>query len=220
MMLPSTEFIPNTVLDQRADSLFREHERRSGSPITLPVPIEAIIEHTLELRVLCIPIEESPGEIILARIDPDYDGHATIQLNDNRIAHFEEFFGTEQFSFAHEVGHWVLHLDRGRSRQMGLQLTELGQVSEVVLCRRMSAGDRRELQAERFAAFLLLPEHLIRPHAQDYDLSRWSGIAAIAHDCGVSKRAMARRLDELGLVNLGPEGQLLRDDRNTSIRLI
>ncbi len=69
-MLPPPEFIPDTVLEQRALDLVREHERRKGVKITLPVPIESVIEQTLDLRVVWVPIEELPGEIILARIDP------------------------------------------------------------------------------------------------------------------------------------------------------
>ena len=157
MMLPWPEFIPDGVLEQRAIDLLREHERRSGAPVCLPVPIEAIVERTLGLRVVWLPIEERPGEIILARIDPDYRGHPTIQMNENRVAHFEEFFGTEQFSLAHEAGHWVLHYGRGRGRQLGLLPGTTEGTSTSVLCRRMSDGDRRELQADRFAAYLTYP---------------------------------------------------------------
>lgn len=208
-MLPSPEFIPDGVLERRACELLREHERLTGVVVCLPVPIEAIVERTLSLRVVWLPIEEMPGEIILARIDPDYLGHPTIQMNENRAAHFEEFFGTEQFSLAHEVGHWVLHYGRGYSRQLGLLPEASAGDSRAVLCRRMSDADRRELQADRFAAFLLLPEHLLRPTTEGYDLLRWAGVAALARDCGVSKRAMSLRLEALGLIRLGVAGELL-----------
>lgn len=209
MTLPSPEFMPDAVLEQRAVDLLREHERRKGLPVSLPVPIEAIVEHTLDLRVVWLPIEEIPGEIILARIDPDYRGHPTIQMNENRVAHFAEFFGTEQFSLAHEAGHWVLHYGRGRGRQLDLLPDVADLAGGSVLCRRMSDVARRELQADRFAAYLLLPEHLVRPVGNRYDLVRWSGVARFARDSGVSKRAMARRLDSLDLIRLDPAGELL-----------
>lgn len=212
-MLPSPEFIPDAVLEQRSINLLREHEQRKRCRASLPVPIEAIVEHTLGLRVVWLPIEEDPGEIILARIDPDYLGHPTIQMNENRAAHFEQFFGTEQFSLAHEAGHWVLHYGRGRGRQLGLLPEAVESDGSPVLCRRMSDADRREIQADRFAAYLLLPEHLVRPAGDHHDLSRWSGVARFARDCGVSKRAMARRLDSLGLIRLGPGGELLAPDQ-------
>ncbi|MDP9364055.1 MAG: ImmA/IrrE family metallo-endopeptidase [Chloroflexota bacterium] len=214
MTLPSPRFIPDAVLERRALDLLREHERRTGSPISLPVPIDAIVERTLGLRVVWLPIEEQPGEIILARIDPDYRGHPTIQMNENRVAHFEGFFGTEQFSLAHEAGHWVLHYGRGRGRQLGLLPDTAEQADAVVLCRRMSDGDRRELQADRFAAYLLLPEHLVRPAVARFDLIRRGDVTRLARDCGVSKRAMARRLDSLGMVHLGVNGELLPCERS------
>ncbi len=209
MSLPSPEFIPDSVLEQRALDLLREHERRKGSSVALPVPIESIIEHTLGLRVVWLPIEERPGEIILARIDPDYLGLPTIQMNENRAAHFEEFFGTEQFSLAHEVGHWILHYGRGHGRQLALLPETNEQTNGPLLCRRVSDGDRRELQADRFAAFLLLPEYLLRRVADPYALVRWAGVTALARHCGVSKRAMVRRLEGLGLIALGPTGELI-----------
>lgn len=209
MMHPSPEFIPDAVLERRAMDLLQEHERRTGAGISLPIPIEAIVEHTLDLRVVWLPIEELPGEIILARIDPNYLGHPTIQMNENRAAHFEKFFGTEQFSLAHEAGHWVLHYARGRSRQLGLLPTTENHGTATMLYRRMSNSDRRELQAERFAAYLLLPEHLLCPAANRYDLIRWTGLAQLARDSGVSKRAMVRRLDALGLIHLAADGKVL-----------
>lgn len=212
-MLPSPGFIPDAALEQRAVDLLHEHERRTGTPVSLPVPIDAIVERTLGLQVVWLPIEELPGEIILARIDPDYRGHPTIQMNENRIAHFEEFFGTEQFSLAHEAGHWVLHLACGRRRQLELLPGTAESTDGVVLCRRLSDGERREIQADRFAAYLLMPEHLLRPVATRLDLARWSGVARFARDSGVSKRAMARRLDGLGLIRLGPAGELIASDR-------
>lgn len=221
-MLPSPEFIPDSVLEQRAIDLLREHERRKGLISSVPVPIEAIVEHTLGLRVVWLPIEEFPGEIILARLDPDYLGHPTIQMNENRTGHFDEFFGTEQFSLAHEAGHWVLHFGRGRGRQLGLLPGTADQGDAPILCRRMSDSNRRELQAERFAAFLLMPEHLVRPAAARHNVIHWTGIKSLAHDCGVSKRAMALRLDALGMIRLGPAGELMpaRQSDNPELLLI
>jgi hypothetical protein len=200
MILPGVEFVPDAVLERRAIDLIREHERRRGVRVGLPIPIEAIVEQTLGLKVVWVAIEEAPGEIILARIDPAYLGHPTIQLNERRLSHFEEFFGTEAFSLAHEAGHWVLHLGRGESRQVGLIDSVEDDAMRPVLCRRMNDGDRRELQADRFAAFLLMPEYLVRGVLAGFELDRWTGVADLARRCGVSKRAMTRRLQELRVV--------------------
>lgn len=210
MPLPVPPFIPDADLERRASGVLRQYEQDRGRPVSLPVPIEHIIERTLSLQLVWVTIEEQPGEIILARIDPAYQGRPTIQLNERRQDHFEEYFGTEQYSLAHEVGHWVLHLDRGRSRQLGFQGFMGAEDTAPLLCRRMSDSDRREFQAERFAAFLIMPEDLIREAATGHDLTHWSSVAELARACGVSKRALVRRLDDLALVTVQPDGQLAR----------
>jgi hypothetical protein len=204
-MFPAVEFLPDAVIERRALAILREHEERAGKTVTIPIPIERILEKTLQLRLCWREIGEASNDIILARIDPSDDGYPTVQLNQRRLSHFETFFGTEQYSMAHEAGHWVLHLDRGRSSQLALFGLD-GQ--DTVLCRRLSDHDRRELQAERFAAFLLLPEHLVRPLLSGRDLSRPSVIAELARFCHVSKTAMRKRLESLGEILVGPDGQI------------
>ena len=205
MSLPIPEFVPDAVLERRALSLIREHEGRCGQRVQLPVPIDLIVEQTLELRVVPVEIEEGPGEIILARITPDYLGWPTIQFNERRMQHFEEYFGTESFSLGHEAGHWLLHYNRGRSSQVALPGFMDTTTSDVpILCRRLTSDDRREIQAERFAAYLLMPEYLVAPLVADRKLDSWDEIRVLARDCGVSRRAFTRRLEELGILTSKP----------------
>jgi hypothetical protein len=201
MNLPTPDFVPDQVLARRALDLLREHERRSGEPVSLPVPIELIVEQTLQLRIVPVGIEEANGEVILARITPDYLGHPTIQLNERRMEHFEEYFGTEAFSLGHEAGHWVLHYDRGRSDQLSLPGILDGDLAPpFVLCRRLTSADRREIQAERFAAYLLMPENLVAELVRGRTLDVPNEIRDLARQCGVSRRAFVRRLEELGRI--------------------
>ncbi len=213
MSLPAPPFILDARLEQRALRLLGEYERERGTTITLPIPVEKIIERTLGLGLVWLPIMELPGDIILARIDPQYLGQPTIQMNEYRRDHFEAYFGTEAFSLAHEAAHWVLHYDRGRSEQLGIPGLTSATAGAPILCRRLSDGDRREFQAERFAAYLLMPELLLREAIRGLDLTSWSVIAALARTCGVSKRALTRRLIEIGEVTIGEDNRLLRSER-------
>lgn len=207
MSLPAPDFVPDEVLARRALALLREHERHSGERVSLPVPVELIIERTLQLRIVPVDIEETDGEVILARITPDYLGHPTIQLNERRMQHFEEYFGTEAFSLGHEAGHWVLHYDRGRSDQPSLPgLLDGDLAPPPVLCRRLTSADRREFQAERFAAYLLMPEHLMTDLVGGRKLDAVGEIRDLARQCGVSRRAFIRRLEELGCIRPSPGG--------------
>lgn len=208
MILPEPDFIPDLTLERRALALLKTYERERSQAVRLPVPITKILEYTLKLKVVAIEIEDSPDSMILARIDPDYYGVPTIQLNERRLSHFESYFGTEAFSLAHEGGHWVLHLDRGRSSQPAIPGLFDAEPAKPVLCRLLSAKDRREFQAERFAAYLLMPEHLIVDLIRGEKLTDWKIIAHLAHDCGVSKTAFRRRLEELNKIGLLPNGAI------------
>lgn len=207
MVLPSPEFIPDSVIEKRALRLLKEHEERWGVRVSLPIPVELIVERTLGLNLTWVEVQESADEIILARIDPDYFGRPTIQMNERQRQHFNDYFGTEAFSIGHEGGHWVFHYDRGRSNQASLP-GFCDSPSAPILCRRLTSEDRREIQAERFAAFLLMPEHLVLPLVNGHDLCRWSTIQQLARACGVSKRAFIRRLEALGRVAIGSDGRI------------
>jgi hypothetical protein len=211
--LTPVEFISNDNLEHRATQLLRRHQARRKKPITLPVPIESIIEDTLGLHLIWIPIEERPGEIILARIDPSFNGAPTIQMNENRRTHFDQYFGTEAYSLAHEAGHWDLHYAQGTRTGSQLGLPGLdAHVPEPVLCRRMNDGDRREWQAERFAAYVLMPADLVMREVAGRDVASWTAIADLARRCGVSKLAMQFRLEDLGVIEVGPRGPVRRGD--------
>ncbi len=91
-------------------------------------------------------------------------------------------------------------------------LVRLGDTSDIE-----RDGDRRELQAERFGAFVLLPEHLLRPMLAGLDLSQWTVVAELGRDCGVSKTAIRRTLEQLGELLVGPNGQLGATSRQRSV---
>lgn len=208
MTLPEPEFIPDIALERKALGLLQAYERERSEVIHLPVPVEKLLERTLGLQIVTVEIEDSPDEMILARIDPDYYGVPTIQLNERRLDHFESYFGTEAFSLAHEGGHWVLHLDKGRSSQPAIPGLFDAEPAKPVLCRLLSAKDRREFQAERFAAYLLMPEHLVKDLIRGEKLTDWKVIARLAHDCGVSKTAFRRRLEELNKIKVLANGSI------------
>ena len=212
MPLPAAEFIADGELERRATALLNEHY--GAARACLPIDIESIVEFTLGLRIVWINIEERPGETILARIDPKFQGHATIQMNQKRRDHFDRYLGTGPYSQGHEAGHWILHFNRGRSEQLGTAGFLDPEDLEPLLCRHLPRGTskpldhatRRELQAERFAAYLLMPEHLVMRQMAGVDLSRPDALRSLAADCGVSRQALLYRLDELKVIRLGVDG--------------
>lgn len=93
---------------------------------------------------------------------------------------------------AHEVGHYVLHAS-GSERRLFID-------KSVTVYRRddaSSAGnDRQEVEANRFAAALLMPKELVLREIErnDFDLDDEEDVAELAKRFNVSAAAMSIRL--------------------------
>jgi len=139
-----------------------------------PVPVEDIAEDLLGLR---IRVERHMGALSGALMP----AHRLIRVN------ADEPPERRRFTVAHEIAHWVVHCSEERERA-------------PIMCRLVAeegAADRREREANVFAADLLMPEDAVRhrfdllgPHAEP-----------LAHEFGVSLDAMRWRLYNL---ELGP----------------
>jgi hypothetical protein len=163
----------------------------------LPVPVEAIAEDLLGLRIeerwdiacsgMLLPAERrivlNAGERFAGRNDPP-------------LRRF-------RFTVAHEIGHWVCHCLEGRAPDMAPAYCRPVDLTE--------ATDRAlEREANVFAAELLMPEPAVRAaweelvalsHEQSRELDR---VAACARRFDVSPTAMQWRLYAFGLVEERP----------------
>lgn len=105
----------------------------------------------------------------------------------------------QRFSIAHEIGHFVLrhqfepgehvHVDRGR------YISERGLKS--------SAGvDAKEIEANQFAASLLMPAKLVRAQVARFGKGPLleDEVRELAREFQVSEQAMTIRLSALGLI--------------------
>ncbi len=94
----------------------------------------------------------------------------------------------QRFSVAHELAHFFLHAD-----QIGTG------ISDDVLYR-SSLSDRREAQANRLAADILMPDDLVR---QQVEAAHEKGVGdlvrSLAEESAVSEAAMRIKLDQLGV---------------------
>ena len=133
-MTQATAALP--VTDPRAHALrARFHAKFAADE--LPVPVEAIAEDLLGLRVEdgdipCSGLLLPAGRLIVLRAD--------------------EPPARQRFTLAHELGHWVCQVREGRGK--------------AVYCRAQdvvpSADRLREREANVFAAELLMPEEAVR----------------------------------------------------------
>lgn len=94
----------------------------------------------------------------------------------------------QRFSVAHELAHFLLHAD-----QIGTG------ISDDVLYR-SSLSDRREAQANRLAADILMPDDLVR---QQVEAAHEKGVGDLvlflAEEFAVSEAAIRIKLDQIGV---------------------
>ena len=179
-----------------AGNVLLRHASNVGAPVALPVPIEMIIERTYRLEVLTDEIPEPPGVIILGALAPRA---RRIVLNSRHEAMFAQWIGPERFTLAHELAHWIYDADNPDQLSLGLD----GQPEQRFCYHRESpqlAEDQRirEMNANKLAAHLLLPEDLVRAASIDTVLADPRRAAA---KWQVSHTMLRIRLQELGLID-------------------
>ncbi len=108
----------------------------------------------------------------------------------------------QRFTIAHEIGHYILHVKPNQSRLF---------VDRFVAYRRddeqNKGKDTEEIEANAFAAALLMPEALVRGEItkHGYDLDDEEDVAELARRFNVSPMAMSYRLINLGLLRYRAE---------------
>ena len=179
-----------------ARSVLDRYQAETGEAISLPVPIEMIIERLYNLDILWDEIPEPPDTIILGALSPR---ESQIVLNTRHEALFDEVLGPERFTLAHELAHWIYDAEHPGQQTLDID----AQPSERYCYSRESPGlshdeRRRETNANRLAAHLLLPQHLVRAEPLEAVLSDPAGTA---QRWQVSRQMLGIRLEELGLID-------------------
>jgi Zn-dependent peptidase ImmA (M78 family) len=152
---------------------------------TLPIDIAAIVKR-LGVGVRLQPMEESVSGMLVIR-----DGRATIGVNQSHHPN------RQRFTLAHELGHYLLHSKR----------TQVFVDSSTMFFRDGLAAegiDKVEIDANAFAAELLMPEGVLRDITRHQPLDAFDdrAIQSLAVKFGVSVRALTIRLTKLGLGSL------------------
>lgn len=189
--------MPDSLHAVAAQNVLVRHAGITGRTIALPVPIELIIETTYGLTVLWEDLVEPPDTTILGALFPR---DKRIVINTRHQDLLERVMGPERFTLAHELAHWIYDADD--PNQLSLNLDEPAP-TELYCYQRDAVGlpeDRRvrEINANKLAAHLLLPEHLVRAAAIDEVLGNFR---ATAHGWGVSQQTLRIRLETLGLID-------------------
>jgi Zn-dependent peptidase ImmA (M78 family) len=100
----------------------------------------------------------------------------------------------QTFTLAHELGHFVLHPSMNFVDRKFMYFRDQ---------KSAAATDVREIQANEFAACILMPERFIQGHlrGRTVDLEDEEFVAALARRFGVSSQALTYRLINLNVAN-------------------
>lgn len=210
-------------VETHASDLLAEYSRRTGKPVRLPVPIELIIEHALDLDIAWEPLLERDGHDIASKIEePSYGTPCRIVMNDDYVTtEFQEHPGLIETALAHEAGHGHLHIDHGQIYQMALAFPDTCAFStraesltsglSEALRRRGPVGDVwwREWQAHTFMRFVLMPRALLLPAMEETGYHTWDQLYDLRARCTVTISALVVHMEKLRFIRV--EGRRIYD---------
>jgi Zn-dependent peptidase ImmA (M78 family) len=165
--------------------------------LIVPIPIEDIAEHHLGYEIDFVDDGIFSDPEILGGID----------FEENKIyvnTSVEDHDGRYAFTIAHEIGHHVLHRDAW--------LKDNRDGNKEILCRDSRNKPQIELEADRFAAALLMPAEAIKnitstisPRPKVNSIKQARGLASKIIKEGkldnVSNTAMVNRLIDLAIIS-------------------
>lgn len=162
------------------------------------IPAESIAETIADYLELNIMWESLPSDNqgkIAAMIIPT---KKLIFINED-IDALKGGFG--QSTIAHEIGHWMLHIDREAVGEY-IDREEQGEIIgvEPFLCRSVQSLEGIEWQAQSFAGHLLMPYHLLLKAKRGRDVTNRKHLYAIADELGVTKSNLLYRLKSLNWI--------------------
>lgn len=163
-------------IEGRAANLLRKHGLYAA-----PVNIATLAEN-LGANVIYEDLEDDVSGFLLRE-----RGESTIAVNSKHHSN------RQRFTLAHECGHLFLHADKGDRLWVDKALFFRDASS--------SSGEHKaEVEANQFAAALLMPKDLINEAVGNADEISEFDVVRLAFQFGVSEKAMTVRLISLGLM--------------------
>ncbi|MDJ0845316.1 ImmA/IrrE family metallo-endopeptidase [Crocosphaera sp.] len=224
------QFYDKTIIEEKANQLLIQ-AKNEGYPLDWGEGIAHRIVDLLELRMLwkIIPNDDQ-GEIV-AKIEPL---ERRITLNED-IDKLKNDQGFQQSTIAHEIGHWILHINQdeadGLMEQLSLPLP-LNTLTEeqVFLCRVTGQENlkkiklekqnyNREWQAQYFAGCLLMPEYKLLECKRGRDLTNWKHLYPIADELCVTISNLVYRLQQLGWIYIQKGSKKIYQGRHLKSKL-
>lgn len=168
-------------IDARAEEILRKAEL-----LRVPVAVE-LVAHRQGLQTEAVSLGDNVSGLLVVE-----KGHGVIGYN------VTQPLVRQRFTIAHEIGHFVLHAS-GDPTALFIDTHYLVYRRDAQSAR---GEDRREIEANRFAAALLMPTTLlqIETQKQPLDFGDEEMLTALASKFQVSTQAMSIRLSNLGFI--------------------
>jgi hypothetical protein len=220
-------YLSNEAIEEVTAQRIRQYEAKAGVKVTFPVPAEEVIEQVLGLCFLWDEIEEQPGEMILGGLSRKT---RTIVLNEKHLDLFDQKPGLLRSTQVHEAGHAdlegglgdqgpslfgedqerIVHRHSTKGNQQLEVLLDLALRNEKAyrLWRKLTEGQDTPDQksaVDRYQSAFLMPKWLLEQAAQQYDLTRWRDLYALAEVAQVNISNLTTRLLRLGMIFI-PKG--------------
>lgn len=206
-------FIGKDLIETTASQLRRKVESGRKRRLSAESITEGIADF-LELNIMWESIAADETGKIAAMIFPTKQ---MIIINSN-VSQFEKN-GFRQSTIAHEIGHWILHINQQAVEKYidrDKSLTELENQPKPFLCRNIqqSQASKIEWQAQYFAGCLLMPEYKLMEAKRGRDCTKWRHLYAMADDLGVTISNLTVRLKDLGWIIANDSTKQIYPGRN------
>jgi len=152
------KYIHESKIEAAAFKLLGEYGQKFGEVTQPPIPVEEIIDSHLKLDY---GFDDLPSSLEI----PDVLGATWVQFKKIRIdqsldpTEYPAKIGRYRFTVAHELGHWQLHKSQILENSNSFFET---QQKPAIVCRKVSAKKPIEIQADKFAGFLLMPKQMVQ----------------------------------------------------------
>lgn len=155
-------FLSDAQLESAALELLRKYAKWKGTPPRPPIPVDDIVEGFLELTLEVADLRTRLGKDDVLGATWFDDSHVVIDSS------LEGNEGRFSFTLAHETGHWQLHRPLIEMDKVSFPLfaREPGAKAGPAIVCRDKQRDPAEIQADKFAALLLMPAADVRAAAK------------------------------------------------------
>ena len=207
------KFIPKDSIERIATELRQKVELGRKRRLSAESIAETIADF-LELNIMWESIPADNIGKIAAMIFPTKQ---MIIINSN-VSEFEKN-GFRQSTIAHEIGHWILHINQQAVEKYidrDDSITEIVKQPQLFLCRNIqqSQAPKIEWQAQYFAGCLLMPEYKLMDAQRGRDLTQWKHLYPMAEDLGVTISNLKVRLKDLGWIIVNDSTRQIYPGRN------